>query len=303
VTDKKVSVPTKQVPAKKAPVPAKKTTPVKVVVHGVKNTPTGPKADKKSIVLTKAESKVFHATKNMDTKGGIVATAALRSTNIPKAAQKAIVNTVVKQAKQAADNAVAQRNAAAETAKKIVKVVNKAAAIVEKKDGAKAAAPLKASAKKLEKVADKKLAAPKPVKAVQGIKPVPGKKNVPSKAFAKTIKIGTVKTLKAEQGFKDTKVANSLSVGVKPAVKPKQPNKDVAQSVTHVDAKTIIPSVLSAPAPTPVVEPIPTATELARRAAAARTTSTPREMSSEAAKSREELLRRTFSTLQASAPR
>lgn len=258
VTDKKVSVPTKQVPAK-APAPAKKAE--------VKPTPV--KAPTKPVAVAKPKAVAKPApAKNLEAKVAL--------------------------------------------GKKIVKTTTKAVDIVTKKDGAKAAAPLKKAVQKLDKtitsIEQKKPVAAKPVKAVQGIKSVPGKKVVPSKAFVKTVKIGTVKTLKAEQAFQpkqkpasDKKVVNALSTGLK-APRPKATNKDTATSATSVDSKAFTATYVPvAPAPAPA--PIPTAAALAQQAAAVRPASAPREMNSDQARAREEMLRRNFSMLQSGAPR
>ena len=173
-----------------------------------------------TIKLNKKESQAFHATKSMDEKAMIVATAALKGTAIPAAVKKAIAQDVVKGAKDSADKAVAKRQDAIankivagskakaqkaagkafktsvaedlKTARKISQVAKKAANIVEKKDGPKAAAPLKRTIKKLDNVI---AATEKTSSATKGYKETTQEAN--SAAVARRNFVGDAKPLTA----------------------------------------------------------------------------------------------------------
>lgn len=280
VTDKKVSVPTKQVP-KKAPAPAKTTPvkPVKVKVYGVKETPKGTVPSDRTVKLNQTDSKAFHAAKTPQEQAKVIGKAVLKDKGPAGAAARKIADQAVKQAKIKADKAVAMANLAKakvkqadanaklkkvdadiKAAKGIVKVATKAANIVEKKDGAKAAAPLKKTIKKLDEVIKK--------------------------------------TGSSTKGYKESTPAR-YKAAVEKRAPAKKVNKDNASSATSVDKRSIMAEAAPAPVERSIIPPANVLAQQVQQPAR----QLPREMTREAALKREDLLRNTFGMLQAGAAR
>lgn len=232
------------------------------------------------VKLNAKESKAFHATKSMDKKSTIVATAAIKSTRIPAAAKKAIVKAVVADTKKKADAAVAARvttpikkaESAKTNAKKIGrhigKAVARAAAVVEKADGPKADAPLKKIVKKIDKIVRK-----------------PSKIDVAVKKTGSDTKGYEISTPEKQAAFAAKREASKKPVAALLAPKPAsivEPSK--APVNQYAPASPVQTNKFLPPAP-------------AVAAPAVQALRIPAEISGEEAIKREQLLRQTFKTL------
>lgn len=348
--NKKTAVNTKQVPAKpsktgtvisstkkapaKAAAPVK---PVKVVVHGVKQTPKGPAPSKKTVALSKADSTAIRATNSMDEKVRIVAKSALKSTNIPAASKKAIVEAVVKGAKENADKAVAAKRmevAVKKTGADIkgyqVSTHAKQAVFAAKRNASvQAKAPAKVVESKNVSPVKKALKAAKSVvasvtltkgeaKKFYAAKTPADKTAVAVNAMLKDSKIPAAAKKAVVSAVVKTAAAARPSTKAVPAKKvepAKKPTKAV--KTKPVTAATLKSTPVAAPVPTTQspslagsapaksdVNPFLEATQnrfLTNVAAPAPALKLPPEMSAEKAQAREKFLRDSFRTLVATA--